>query len=182
MSRKSRVFGTARLRVSRCGAGGIVCTSGFGDAQGPFKQPGDNRSNDEAAYACGGGNASAGLRIGHGADLTEDLNQKPDSDQEHGGNERNAGEPANRKHGGNPSSTEERVPDAYFTSECCRCGKGTASRPPTATLFVRIVRPFRNRDGNGKIVSWCVNLDGCLSAADGGYQAILAHRGDIRIG
>jgi len=35
---------------------------------------------------------SASLYVGRGADLTEKLNEKPDSDQQCGGNERYAGE------------------------------------------------------------------------------------------
>src|SRR5213593_2944684 len=70
----------------------------FRGARGILKQPGANRTEDEAAKMSHIGD-SATLYVGHGADLTEELNEKPDSYQQCSRNERYAGEYAEEKQG-----------------------------------------------------------------------------------
>ena len=82
-------------RFDYCWVKGLILL--FVDAPETLKESSGNRSKDEAANVSRISDAATRLYICHGADLTEELNQKPESDQERRGNKSNAGPPAEQK-------------------------------------------------------------------------------------
>jgi len=68
----------------------------FGGTLKTLKEPGRNRPEDEAADMSRISDTPR-LYVCHGADLTENLNEKPESNQQPGGNERYADEYAKKK-------------------------------------------------------------------------------------
>ena len=67
----------------------------FGGTLKTLKEPGRNRPEDEAADMSRISDTPR-LYVCHGADLTENLNEKPESNQQPGGNERYADEYAKK--------------------------------------------------------------------------------------
>jgi len=68
-----------------------------GDALETLKDSRGSRPKNEAPNVSHISDAT-GIDIGHGADLTKKLNEKPEPDQKHRGNKGNTGEPAKQKY------------------------------------------------------------------------------------